>query len=478
MIQPVAREKTCLPHGFVVELNYKVRLRDGGRALIGGAPTRALYLTNDAQRMFENRTLRVSDAGTGALADRLLENGMADPVLAELPAGDGAQVTFVVPVRNRPDELNRLLDSLGAGHRTIVVDDCSTDPETIAEIAAKHGALLVPLPINVGPAGARNAGLRRVTTAYVAFVDSDVVVQRDTVSTLLRHFADPKVAIVAPRVLGLPVREGTNWIGRYEEARSSLDLGVHQATVRPRAPVSWVSSSCLIARVEAIGDGFSAEMRVGEDVDLVWRLAESGWRIRYEPAAQVWHEHRVKLGDWMSRKAFYGTGAHALAQRHGYNAAPAVLAPWSVGVIIAVLAQRRWSVPAVLGFSAVTVVQIAGKLNKSEQPVRVSLWLTSSGVLAALGQAMELLLRHWWPLTIVGCVFSKRVRRAVLVSAVLDVALEYRRTDAKLDPFRFGLARRLDDLAYGAGVWLGAIRGRSLIALVPDIRRRRRSSGS
>jgi len=41
-----------------------------------------------------------------------------------------------------------------------------------------------------------------------------------------------------------------------------------------------------------------------------------------------------------------------------------------------------------------------------------------------------------------------------------------------LDPVRFAIARRLDDLAYGYGVWRSAIRGRSLAALLPDLRRR------
>jgi mycofactocin glycosyltransferase len=77
--------------------------------------------------------------------------------------------------------------------------------------------------------------------------------------------------------------------------------------------------------------------------------------------------------------------------------------------------------------------------------------------------------RHWWPLTLVGAIVSPRIRRAALVAAVADAALEYRRTPPRLDPVRFAVARRLDDLAYGAGVWWSALRGRSLAALRPDL---------
>jgi hypothetical protein len=57
----------------------------------------------------------------------------------------------------------------------------------------------------------------------------------------------------------------------------------------------------------------------------------------------------------------------------------------------------------------------------------------------------------------------------VLASALVDVALEYRRNPAHLDPIRFGIARRLDDLAYGSGVWWGALKARSIAALKPAI---------
>ncbi|HTG50887.1 MAG TPA: hypothetical protein VL915_10390, partial [Gemmatimonadales bacterium] len=72
MIPPPTR----LPDGFAVRLNRLVRVADGGRALIGGAPTRVLYLTEAALRKMEDRVVTVSDAGTRALADRLLEAGM------------------------------------------------------------------------------------------------------------------------------------------------------------------------------------------------------------------------------------------------------------------------------------------------------------------------------------------------------------------------------------------------------------------
>ncbi|BDZ52135.1 hypothetical protein GCM10025867_43760 [Frondihabitans sucicola] len=186
----------------------------------------------------------------------------------------------------------------------------------------------------------------------------------------------------------------------------------------------------------------------------------------------MWHEHRQRVIAWLGRKAFYGSSAHPLAVRHGADVAPAVLAPWNVGVIAALLAQRRWSLPVALGMTLVTVWRVSRKLRRSDRPVRQAARLTANGVGSSLVQTTALLVRHWWPVAVVLSVFSARIRRALLVSAVVDAGIEWARLRPDLDPVRFGLARRLDDLAYGAGVWWSAAKGRSLRAVLPHITRR------
>ncbi|GAA4168860.1 mycofactocin biosynthesis glycosyltransferase MftF [Gryllotalpicola koreensis] len=466
-----------LPPEFVVRLGRHTRVVDGGRGLLGGSPTRYVRLSDAARAALHGREVCAATPAGARLADMLLELAMADPVVALLPERHD-EYTVVVPVMDRADELDRLLGSIAASTgpgrhpRVIVVDDGSADPAPIEAVAARHGAEFLGLPENLGPGGARNAGLRLVETEFVVFVDSDIVVNVETIPLLLRHFADPKVASAVPRIVGLAGSD--TWISRYEDARSSLDLGAHAAAVKPRSPVAWASSACVVVRVAALGDGFDAAMRVGEDVDLAWRLTEAGWRIRYEPAAFAEHEHRARFGDWITRKAIYGTGAQPLAERHPEAIAPAILAPWSVGVMLALMAQRRWSVPVAVAITAVTAVRIARRLRSAGHPYALGAWLTANGVVSAAAQASALMLRHWWPIAVIGCLFSRRMRRIVAIAAVTDIALEYRRSPARLDVLRFGLAKRLDDLAYGAGVWWAALKARSAASLKPDWRGQRR----
>ncbi|MER3389183.1 MAG: mycofactocin biosynthesis glycosyltransferase MftF [Microcella sp.] len=465
----------ALPDGFVVRLGDRVRTHDDGATLVGGAPTRVLYLTEIARALVVDRTITVVDARSRQLAETLLEAGLATPVLAELRL-PGEQlrdlVTVVIPVRDRPAQLRRLLGSLGGAVPVIVVDDASLDPSSIEAVAVEAGARTVRLPANLGPAGARNAGLEHIATPFVAFVDSDMELDARTLPLLLRHFSDPRVALVAPRIAGLAPARAANWITRYDDARSSLDLGREPTVVRPGARASWLPAACLVGRVEALGAGFSPGMRVAEDVDLVWRLCEQGWRVRYEPAVEARHEHRDRLVDWLARKAFYGTGGADLGRRHGQVIAPAVYTPWTLVVVGALLAQRRWSVPVAAGAAVVAGVRIARRLRPARSRARVTASLVGMGAIAATAQTGELLLRHWWPITLVAGLASRRVRRAALVAAVADAVYEQYRTRARVNPLAFVVARRLDDLAYGAGLWWGAVRARSLVALAPVVRGR------
>jgi hypothetical protein len=61
--------------------------------------------------------------------------------------------------------------------------------------------------------------------------------------------------------------------------------------------------------------------------------------------------------------------------------------------------------------------------------------------------------------------------------AVIGSAVEYTRTRPQLDPVFFVRTRRIEDLAYGAGVWWGAIKGRSAAARPPDSAGRPKGTG-
>jgi mycofactocin glycosyltransferase len=459
-----------LPPGFTVELDRSVSRLDSGRLLVGGSPLTALRLSPAAHAMLPGRRLVVGDAASAHVAARLLASNLAQPVLGEgLPGPDAADLTVVVPVRDRVAQLDQCLRALHP-LSVVVVDDASRDPAAVSAVAQRHGARLVALSTNVGPAGARNAGLAQVTTPAVAFVDSDVEASSEALLALGRHLADPAVALVGPRVAGHVRSARPRWFERYDAAASSLSLGRKPYAVRPGAGVAWLPSACLLGRTAALAGGFDAAMRVGEDVDLVWRLVEAGHRVRYEPAVTVRHDVRASVRGWLGRKVLYGSGGALLAERHGGHVAPAVLSPGLAVAGVAVLLRRRWSAPvsvAALGHAGLTVARVLPADVGAGERAKVGAALSVRGLAWAVRQEAALLLRHWWPAALLALP-SAVVRRVVATALVVDTVVALTETlDDDVDLPALVVGRRLDDGAYGLGLWLGALRAGSLAALTP-----------
>ncbi len=464
-----------LPDGFAVQVDRRVRVLGSGSALLGGSPTRLLRLAPAAQTLLTGGRLEVHDAVTAQLARTLLDATVAHP----RPAGGPSHrdVTVVIPVRNNLSGVIRLVSVL-RGLRVIVVDDGSVTPLVPGDFADAHCDLqLFRHPVSRGPAAARNTGFESCTTDFVAFLDSDVVPRRGWLEALLGHFCDPAVALVAPRIVGLPQHE--NVVARYEAVRSSLDLGQREAPVIPYGRVSYVPSAAMICRATALKEmgGFDETMRSGEDVDLCWRLIEAGARLRYEPIALVAHEHRTELRDWLSRKAFYGTSAAPLATRHPDKTAPLVISGATMVVWVLMALGSRLGYLASIVAVLVTGRRVNNALNVPEAQRRDVAFVAARGIGSAALQLASAICRHYWPLALVAATVSRRCRRVVLIAAVVDGVVDWlsRRRNVEDDTKPIGLTaylvlKRLDDLAYGAGLWTGVVRERNVGPLKPQIR--------
>lgn len=449
-----------LPDGYAARLRTDL-IRADRHLLVGGSPLRAVRLSDRARTCLVDGRVVVCDDASAEVAARLLDGNLADPEPHGLDVSP-VQLTVVIPVRDRTEQLDRCLAALEP-LACIVVDDASHDQASVAAVARRHDAALVPLDHNVGPAAARNAGLAQVATPYVAFVDSDVEVPAAELLALAGHFADAEVALIGPLVRGVSRSARPRWFERHDEKASSLDLGTVGARVRPGARVAWLPSACLVGRVDTLREagGFDARMRMGEDVDLVWRLVAAGEVVRYDPAHVAHHDTRATLRGWLGRKFLYGTGGAALAARHGSATAPAVLSTLTAVGAAGLLSRRWWSVPV----AALATLASARQLRRV---VPGGGFLAADIALRGLGwgvrQEASLLLRHWWPLSAAACTRSRVVRRAVVSAFVVDAAVQLHQHPR--DPFSSFAGRRLDDLAYGAGLWVGAARARSIRCLL------------
>ena len=428
-----------------------------GLVVIAGSPLRLFRLSAGGAQVIEMAE-HGAVPGTGAihqLIDRFIDAGALHPTPTEGPFTP-ADVTVVLPCFGA---VPRTLGSAAlAGLRTLVVDDGSPAP------IAVDGPTIIRRDANGGPGAARNTGLAQVTTPLVAFVDADVSLPDagpdDWLAPLLLHFADERVALVAPRVTGSP---GRGHVAAYEQRHCPLDLGEEPARIAAGTRVSYVPAAVLVCRVDALRaiEGFDETLRTGEDVDLVWRLAEADHRCRFEPTVTALHEPRPTVQAMLRQRFGYGRSAAPLARRHPGALAPVRMSGWSAAAWALVALRRPFLAAAV---AAGTTVALVRKL--ADLPARDAALLALRGHLAAGRQVARAVRRVWWPVAVLAALCSRRARLVVLAALVaepLAQAVGERSTQALADA-PLALA---DDLAYGAGVWAGVLAERDPGPLVP-----------
>jgi mycofactocin system glycosyltransferase len=427
-----------------------------------------------AQALAELRMGPIRSPAAAVLARRLTDSGLAHPV----PPVDGsADLTVVVPAYNRPELLAECLSALGCRYPVIVVDDASSDPAAIAAVAAARGAQLVRRERNEGPAAARNTGVAAVVTGLVAFVDSDCIPDPAVLGRLADHLADPAVVVAAPRITaaGAPGR-----IGSYVAARSALDQGAAPALVAPGTRVAYVPATTLVARrtaVEALR--FDPALQVGEDVDLVWRLCAAGHRVRYDPILRVAHTEPATWLALLDRRFRYGTSAAALTRRHPGALHHLVVEPWTAGAVVALVARRpgiaagllvggwtgelrrRRGLPVPTGDAAVAVATAIARTWRA-----AGTYATQFAAPVLVAYAARSIRRGRGPWTIASLVLAE------------PLTSWWTTRDRAADPLTHVVAHLAEDVAYGAGVLTGCVRDRSVLPLLPRLRRLKPASRS
>jgi len=397
--------------------------------------------------------------GEGHFARTLIAQGLLHP----RPIGvvDVDDVDVIIPVRADVAPLRALLAQLRALH-VCVVDDGSHNAQLIAECCHDFGATLVRLDDNVGPGGARNAGLAASTRPLVWFLDADVSVDNagDVLRRLAGHFADPLVGAVAPRIRG---GAGSSARDRFEHNFSPLDMGPRSALVAPRAIVSYVPAACLLARRSALADGFDPSLRVGEDVDLVWRLHDEGWLVRYVADVVVTHRARGTWRDWWAQRASYGASAAALADRHGDRLAPLRADVWTLVAWASVAARRPSIAVRVMGVTRDALVARLGPDTDNGASVANTLIVRTMG--HSVGPSARAVVRTYGPLLLIAALHPTLRRRALALYA-LGTAWRWRHTRVRASDVPLAMA---DDAAYALGVWRGAWRARSARAVTPHL---------
>lgn len=142
-----------------------------------------------------------------------------------------------------------------------------------------------------------NAAFRHCDSPFFCVANPDVRLVRNPFTELIACMADPRVGLVAPRVLdpsGSPEDSARYFPTPASLAAKLHHLGEGRYPVAGEAPlaVDWVAGMFMFFRAEAFRDvgGFDDRFFLYyEDVDICARLWKAGWKVMLHPGVSVIH---------------------------------------------------------------------------------------------------------------------------------------------------------------------------------------------
>ena len=451
--------------------------------LAGGAPYRVITVTTRGAEMLRD-LLAGSPVHRELAVDEFLNKlQSAGLLLAPTPPPtDHLGVTVVIPARSAPEPLLALLHRLPADIPVIIVDDGSPEPlSTLRQL--RSGVRVLRHNRSRGPAAARNAGAAQVLTPWIAFLDADTMPDENWIAELkgrIKALGDIEtnrvpIVLAAPRIY--PLR-GTGLGAWFEERVCALDLGDTPSDVGIGKTVSYVPSAAMLVDTAAFREvgGFNETMVVGEDVDLVWRLATHG-RIRYLPDVRVGHRPRGSLFAALDRRRVYGSSAADLGRRHPGALRHVDVSIWSFGPWLLAIV-----VHPLVGLAAAGLTTAIAPWGMGDLSAKHARRLAAQGHLRAGGGLGRWLIRPMLPATVVAGLLAPRLGKRLFVAAaaglgylvVLDVRSAREKGASTPDVIRLAaeslIARTLDDAAYSIGVWQGVFARRTLEPVLPRVR--------
>lgn len=220
----------------------------------------------------------------------------------------GAPVAVVVVTHNSAADLAPCLESVCAdgAARVVVVDNASSDDSV--QIARRLGVEVVEDRENRGYGTAANLGVEHTSEPYVLILNPDTLLRAGTLGSLVARFeTDTRIGAVGPRLLdpdgsiqqsarrfpsigtaALHGFLGLFWASNPATRRYTMADWDHAS---PRE-VDWVSGAAVAVRRDVwdkVGGFDPGYWMYVEDVDLCWRVRDTGKTVWYEPAGVVVH---------------------------------------------------------------------------------------------------------------------------------------------------------------------------------------------
>jgi glycosyltransferase involved in cell wall biosynthesis len=211
--------------------------------------------------------------------------------------------SIVVPVYNRPDEVDELLESLSSqtfkDFEVVIVEDGSKI--TCKDVCEKYASILdlhYYYKENSGPGQSRNYGVERARGEYVLIVDSDAVAPHGFMQAiddeLQRQPSDAWGGPDAAHESFTDVQKAISYAMTSFFTTGGIRGGKKQLDkFYPRSFNLGIRREAYLALGGFSKTRFSKMSLYGEDIDFSIRIYKAGYSCRLFPEAWVWHKRRT-----------------------------------------------------------------------------------------------------------------------------------------------------------------------------------------
>ena len=228
--------------------------------------------------------------------------------------------SIIIPVYNRPDEVDELLESLTAqtvkDFEVIIVEDGSQKP--CKDVCDKYvGRLDIKYHMkeNGGPGPARNYGVEKAQGDYVLILDSDCVIPSGYLAAI-----DAELKTNPCDAFGGPDAAHESFTDIQKAISYSMTSFFTTGGIRggKKKLDKFYPRSFNMGMKRSVYNnlnGFS-KMRFGEDIDFSYRIFENGYTCRLFPEAWVWHKRRTDMRKFFKQVFNSGIARINLEKRH------------------------------------------------------------------------------------------------------------------------------------------------------------------
>ena len=228
--------------------------------------------------------------------------------------------SIVVPVYNRPDEVEELLASLAAQEGSakfelLIVEDGSTKPckNIVEQYSSKLNIRYFTKP-NTGRSDTRNYGMREAVGSYFIFFDSDCIVTPQYFQQLEKNLTSNYSDCFGGPDAAHPSFSSTQKAINYAMTAFLTTGGIRGdkqqlEKFKPRTFNMGFSRKVY----ETVGD---FNDMFGEDIDLAIRIQNAGFRTTLYQDVYVYHKRRVSLKRFYKQVYIFGTARVNLALIH------------------------------------------------------------------------------------------------------------------------------------------------------------------